>query len=367
MLSRMSALLALLLGSLPGLLPGAPAVDPPALSLPAGPAAEAWSRVAADTELPEDAIAPWPQWSDRSERGWGSAAPWKRWVELVRTEATGESDPRRRAALALLARARGRDLDAWAHFEACGDDPRVLAALAPSFFPGTPLDHPGLAGGLPTTLPDGALLRPALPPRPFLEEGRPEGLVEHALEHGGFQIGESMIAMKLLLERDGVQVDLHHLEGPPVTVRVLLPVPAGEEIGVAYVDWYRQDAAEVPLEVRLSASEEEASHELWGRFRAKPIPWPSRLPATLPAQVELAGLAVRVSPELFEQPWLGHLARSLGELLGTPARLESAVEAPDGDLGPLTIHLAPGDGFEREVAAMLSLAEAFVLSAGDED
>ena len=337
--------------------PAAP--DTPPLDLPLGPAAVGWRGVSAETLPAALPGAAWPRWTDRGPAGWGSPDPWCRWVETVRAEAAGTSDPRRRAALARFARARGRDFEAWDHFAACAASPEVLAALAPSFFPGVPGDHAVEAGGTPAPLADGVLLAPALPPRPFVENGVPVGLTEHAMEHRGFRVGEAMVAMRLKLERDGVQVDLHHLSGPPVTVRILLPTPPKEEIGVAYVDWFRQDEPG-PLTVPLSA--EEPTHELWGRFRSRSAPWPNRLPSALPAQIGLGGIAVRVAPAALDSPFLREFAGALGALLGAPCRLVAA-DAPPTAVGlePLAIHLEEGPEYERKLAGLLSLTESFAL------
>ncbi|MEW6072584.1 MAG: hypothetical protein AB1726_08340 [Planctomycetota bacterium] len=331
------------------------------LRVPPGPAGAAWAEVGADTLPAALPGGPWPLWTARGTEGWGAEAPWQRWAALVAAEAEAERpDPERRALLALFARARGRDFDAWDHFAACAGAPGVLAALAPGFFPGVPPGHPATAGGSPAPLGEGVLLTPALPPRPFPDADPPPLPAEAALEHGGFAVGESRIAMRLVLERDGVQVDLHHLAGPPVRLSVLLPVPPREEIAVTYQDWLRQEGGAGPLKVTLGPA--EAMHELWGRFQSRPAPWPGRLPSEAPAQVALAGLELAVPAAELASPFLVHFARALGAVLGVPCGLVAAgAPPPEGTLAPLAIHLPADRERERKIAGMISLAEGFAL------
>lgn len=386
MLSSVMILPALLLALAPSFLPAprgsetAPADDPATgslLRLSSGHAATLWAEV--DEELePATLPAPWPEWSDRSAAGWGGPDPWHLWVAAVRAEAAGsKSDPVARAALARFALARGRYAEAWAHFEAAGSAPDVLAAIAPVFFPGVPAGHPVVAGGTPAPLECGVLLRPALPP-PHTSGPVPPPQEEHMLEHPGFEVGGARISMKLILERDGVQVDLRHLAGEAVTLRVVLPLPPGEEIGVTYRNWTRLLDPAAPIEVRLAPAaapppppidpdaeeaeepEDFSTAELWGRFRRREGAWPSRLPATRPAPLELGGIAILAPPGA--PAYLDHVADALAALLDTTCTLHRGFTVPpSGPLTPLVLRLDTPDAGERKLAALLSLAERFAL------
>jgi len=338
-------------------LPGVPgpgdAVTPGdgAIVLPPGPVAAALEALGTRDARPLP--SPWPAWSDHGEAGWGGEAAWRRWVELLRAEAPPHpSAPARRAALAQLARAQGRDGDAWVHLLACASEPAVLADLLPQFIPGV---APGAA---PDALPDGVLLTPALPPAE-----RPRGglrwLAGRKLVRTRFRLGEAECSLGVSVDRDGLEVAVHHLAGGPARVRVVPPVPRGIDPGLLFADWEKRKADSGPVEFLLTA--EDPEHTLWLTFHPRAERWPE------PALDTLAGLApgraIRVVSPAGDEPRLRRFAEALGELLGVPASLCPRDAAAPPGLEPLVIHLEPDAAGERKLCELIGLAEAFALAA----
>jgi hypothetical protein len=236
----------------------------PRIELPPGPAAEALARVSADTRpaaLPKIPVAPWEE-----------PATWRRWAELLSAESTGSPpDPARRAELALLALAQHRWDDAWRRFIECSASPAVVAALRPHFLPGT--------DG--RTLGDGALLTPALPPS---STPAPSGRVERrSMRIEGLEVGAAVLAVRVSVEVEGVQIDIEHLSGG--AVKLSIAIPEDREFGFAdeYVDWYRQEKSGVAHEVTIRPGDEP--HTLYARFEPRAPAWPTLLPERLPAQI----------------------------------------------------------------------------------
>lgn len=329
---------------------GAPTVTPRggAVSLPPGAIAALLETV--DLEGPQAELdLRWPDWTDRGPGGWGGVAPWRRWVELVRAEAAASApDAKRRAALATLARAQGRDADAWQHLLACAADPGVVAALFPLFLPGVPADV--LAGGEPW--PEDVLLRPALPPTDDPRGGL-RVLRGLSLEHAGFGVGGARVALALRVDGDGCGVTLRHLSGPMVRVRARPPLPRGVDPGLLFVDWERTDpGAELPS---LTLTAEEPEHSVWITFHRPKERWPAPLEPRPGLDREL----VLVVPE--EDGALRRSAEALGELLEMPVRVVRERPAQGEGPEPLVLSFDEPAGRERKWIAMLGQAEDFVL------
>jgi len=224
----------------------------------------------------------------------------------------------------------------------------------PFLLPGVDVAAPA-EGTAPRELPDGALLRPALPPHDnaFLF-GR------HEMSIAGLRVGSGRISMGVSVDPDGVQVELAHLGGEPVRVAVLLPEPRNFAIRVAYVDWFRQDEVGVPLEVELAPGEEP--RVLFGRFAPRSSPWTRELPADLPAGLARDGLRLDYGAlGDDERTQLAGLDAALAQLLG--ARVEvvapSAAESRPAFAG-ISVQLEP-ETWRRELAAILSSVERFTL------
>ena len=387
---RCGASLALVLaGSAFAQNPPGQGVEPDRWVLPEGPIAELFQRVeetgsseleASLEELGLDPWPIWPAWSDRGPTGWGSEAPWRRWVELLRAESAAQNnahreadaptlagaDPeraRRRAELALLARAQGRDPDAWRHLLATRDDPRYAARLEPVFLMGAP---PSSLARPKEPLEPGVLLSPPLPPATDDPRGRLRNLVGRTFEHRAVRIGETVAGLRVVVEGDGIQVDLRHRSGPAVEVRVAPPVPPGVEIGLLYADWMRLDDPLAPVPFTLST--EEPEHTVWGRFRPRSERWPAPLaPRDFQVRrgrgvvVEVANLAVES-----DEPFYQRLSQALGELFGVPSQLQrrGTHSVEETFFEPTVLRLEGSAAGERKLLAMLSLIENYALAGG---
>ena len=282
----------------------APAQPVPSIELPPGPAARAFAGVVSTT-VPAALGTVAAQGLNADT--WRKGEAWMAWAEAVRGEAhVPHPQALRRAELAQIALAQGRWDDAWEHFAATGAEPSVCAALVPSFLPGVPT---GLAvhvrdaqlpqifvvgsGGIVGELPDGVLLRPAVPPPALpaaeLQLGR-TWIERRSMRLNGLRIGEATLAMQVSLESDGIQIDFEHQAGGKARVRVWLPELADFEVRVAYIDWMRQDEVGKELEVIIAPGDE--THTLFGRFRPRSITWPTNLPQAAARGLVENGLAL---------------------------------------------------------------------------
>ena len=328
------------------------------ITLPAGRVADLLEGLGPDV-VPAALENVWPDWSDRSPRGWAGELPWRRWVELVRAEAGASApDPARRGELAVLARMQGRDADAWRHLVDTAREPAIAAGLLPLFVPGVPPALVGSSG----PLPDGVLLSPALPP--VLDHAGRSGLRALAgsmLEHRAVLVGGARLSLRVAVEPDGLQVDLAHLEGPSVRVRVQPPLPGGIDAGPYHVDWERlpEDRRDA-VEFLLGPAKEQRTHTLWVSFRRRRENWPApRIESIAPLD---RSRALLVASPRGDEPHLARFAEALGELFALPTALVS--EPASGDaflLEPIVIRIGEGWAGERKLATMIGLAEDFAL------
>ena len=347
-----------------------------------GPAARAWALVdpaAAPARLTaEDAP---PARDDGSGPG-----PWLVWAELLEAEVAARAagrapDARRRARLALIAASQGRSDDAWDHLAATTADPSWTAALAPHLAPGVPLDWLAHADYDPAApLPDGLHFEPALPPPPV-----PAAEVVHGLSRveprelfvRGVALGAGVVDFRIALEVDGVQVDVVHVSGEPVTLQVTLPEPIDFEIRVEYLNWLRRDEVRTPIEVRVCADDPKAF--CFGRFVPRRLPWGETLPDGSSARLERHGVQLRLPPGA-EIPALESSAAPdtglAGRLEGFAGALRSLfgwsaeVLAPDPGQPPapwpgIVLEVGPGPALERKFTGLVSLVEHYALARAD--
>ncbi len=357
-----AALSLLLLGSPVQESNPAPPAAGPRIQLPDGPAARAWAAVGPETlpaavELeglpahPRDAL-------------WGSPDTWDRWARALKAEAEAEwPDPSRRAELALLAWGQGRSDDAWGHLACTGGEPGICAALLPALLPGLPPEHRGRdrigPGGVPRALPDGVLLRPALPPSSGLPH--PGRLERRNMRLDGLRIGEAVLALDVRVEYEGVQIDVHHLEGGAASFLLVLPEPPSFETRVEYVDWFRQDTVGLPHRVEMGPGE-EYPRTLFGRVLPRETRWPRRLPDRLPCSLELDGLRLLVPADDRHRRALGGLAAALERVLEVPCEL--VAEDPAGIPAPfsgIAIRLPQDATRPLRLRHVLSGCEAWAL------
>lgn len=328
-----------------------PASDLPTVTLPG--AERALAALSPSTAPARLDLADLPE-SPEDPR-WDQPAAWERWADALLGESASDvPDARRRADLCLLARATGRWNDAWRHWQRAQGDPAVLAALLPALLPGlapSDLASLGAPGGVPGPLPAGVLLAPALPPE---IEGAGYGRLERrSMRIDGLRVGAAVIGVRVRVESEGVQIDLEHQGGEAASVRVLLPEPEGFEITSVYLDWYRQDAGRGPYAVLVEPGQEEP-RALFARCRPRTPSWPTRLPARLPAQDRLRGLAVVAG----DGRGAG-LAAALARLLDVPTRW--VAQASDVPEGALAIDLARAPDPDRLARRVMAMTEERLL------
>ncbi|MCB9915375.1 MAG: hypothetical protein H6828_09525 [Planctomycetes bacterium] len=289
------------------------------------------------------------------------ATTWRAWgAALAGCAGDAEEAPADRAGLALFARAQGRWSDAWAHLEHLGGHPEWSAAVLPLLLPGVPDGTPPGHGGLPSALPDGVLLTPALPPSRWAPSA---SYVEPTqAEVHGLRIGDATVDVRVSLDGSGVQVDLLHTGGGPATVRVLLPEPEGLAIRVEYLDWMRQDAVREAMLVELLPGEEE--HNLFGRFAPRRTPLPASPRGELPRALREGGLWFECgADEALEE--VRAAAEVMAAALGVPGGVVAPGEAPGcGPWSPTLVHLAYEPGAARRLLAQVAARLERRLTAG---
>ncbi len=328
--------------------------------LPPGPMATLVARLEARAFDPVAPPPAWPAWETAGEDdGWANERPWREWVELLRAEAAAADDdvgrPLRRARLALLAKLQGRGADAWDHLLECGEHP-LTAAVLPALLPGVPIELLGAAG----PLPPGVTLSPAVPPLTTDSRGNRRALGGRSMEHREVRIGDALMTLVVLIEGDGVQIDVIPRGGPAVDLRVLPPVPAGVDIGLLYSDWEKVATERAVVPFRLEPDMERFT--IWARFLGRRDRWPSAGRA-LPSRVRMENeLEVVVPPERANDARLARFAEALAELFDRPCTLRTTLDPPRATLlEPIAIHLGADDA-SGKLLGLLSMIEASVLA-----
>ncbi len=292
---------------------------------------------------------------------WNDPATFERWRAAL--ESTGGTEVRTaRARLALLALRQGRTDDAWTHATIAGADPSLLAALLPRFLPGIGAEDAVGIGGLAGALPDGAVLVPATPPRTKpLERGRIE---RRMMRVRGLRVGDAVLGLRIVVEPEGVQIDIEHQGGGAARVAVKLPVEPGFELGNEYVDWFQAEVKGVAHVVEIRPGDEE--HTLYGRFAVAEHAVHFALPPAAPSSASLGGIAIRPEWGADGLARAEALARALsGRPLVIAARVEAhgAGGGPAASAGysPITVDLRDPRTSEAKVAALCGAVERFLL------
>jgi hypothetical protein len=342
------------------------------VELPESPAARAFAGVGPATLA---SALPGPPAQDLNSGAWRNSAPWMAWAAAVHAESEApHPDATRRAFLAQVALAQERFDDAWDHFAATGGDPKLCAALLPWFLPGVacaPAASPGDAGKAPVfalaaggrigALPEGVLLRPALPPPslPAAEVVLGRKWIERRMMRvSDLHIGEAVVAMQVSLESDGIQVEFTHQSGGSASFSVLLPEPSDFEIRVAYIDWMRQDELGLALEVSIAPGDEP--HTLFGRFKPRAIPWPTQLPKQASSALREHGLQLYCPAEFPDAAMIEAAAPAFARVLGLPVVV---VHEGGADFPGVRISLDDAALAQRKFLGVVTLAERFALRA----
>jgi hypothetical protein len=320
------------------------------IELPAGPVREAWERRAQfqETQNPPPVAVPtavaerWSRWAEWLERG--DAAPlcvfaaadqrwddaWRWW--LASAEANGGLGllrARETIAALVVGHALTRSTDA------------TESDVQPAAHPGTrPAAHPDASlDALPAAIPDGALLRPALPPQP----PGPQGTYQRcAMAARGLRIGAAVVDLEVRVELDGVQIDLTHVGGGACSVAIVLPTMSQFALAQEYVDWEEQPLPSGrPLALSIQPGDER--HTLWGRFEVRPNPWPARIPAHLPAQIARSGLVIQTTRDDPRRAELAEFAAALARLTRARCTLEFIDAANTRDVHSAPDATAPAD------------------------
>lgn len=317
------------------------------IELPAGPAADLAARLG-----PEVRPAELPR---LGQDAWADGATWKRWSQLLTQEAgAGEPDPARRAELALLALEQGRFDDAWERFTQCAASPSVAAALLPRFLP----------GARSALLADGSVLAPALPP-PSSPEARAAGSLRggvdrRAMRIDGLAVGSAVIALKISVEVEGVQIDVLHLSGGPVRLSIAIPKDPRFDFSDEYVDWYRAEVKGVAHALSIQPGDEE--HTLYARFEPRAPEWPTLLPDDVPAQIASGGLRIEARAGGADLGLLRAVAESLAAgPLHLPAVLREPESPPEAFTG-VTIDLSDPTIRPRKLAWIAGAVERRCLA-----
>jgi hypothetical protein len=260
---------------------------------------------------------------------WRAAATWEAWALTVRVEANArQPDVVQRARLAELALVQQRWDDAWLHFAACGASREWMSGLLPSFLPGINTNDREVRGPLPAALPDGVVLRPSLPPPS--ENVAPGRIDARAMKVDGFVVGTATLSMRVAVEAEGIEIDIEHRGGGAAKLSVVMPAPSDWDIGNEYVDWVVQPTHHAPLEIGIDAS--DPMRTLYGRFAPRELAHPTRVPDSVPAQIEHGTLWLLAPGDGSDAALFDGIAKSLSRL---PLQIACSVRKLSEPAAPL--------------------------------
>ena len=277
--------------------------------------AAADGHLAARTEL--------PAWETGGLTAWEDDSPWRWWRELWTDEVADEGRPSA-FWLARVARAQGRHADVWTHLADldAGQLQDALEVLVPGVVrnPGDPTP----------------LMVPLLPPVPVHDPATWEGLPPlREYTARGVRLGETTFDMTVSVPGEGVEVKLEHVAGPPLRLRLRVPVPPTYERTLEYLDWERLDELPEHHELLLAPADEE--RVVWVRCLPQDEPWP-RLAAGagFPTDRELVVRTTADDPALAQ---VAAFVAAVDALLPNPVRLDTDPAPPGRDL---VLDLSPG-------------------------
>jgi hypothetical protein len=193
----------------------------------------------------------------------------------------------------------------------------------------------------------------------------------------GLRVGAATLDIELALEFDGVQIDVTHVAGGACRVALVLPTMPQFAFAQYYADWEERTLEpDAPLEFAIQPGDER--HTLWGRFEARPNPWPTRVPERMPAALERNGIAILCGRDDPRAAELAQFASALARLTCAQVALRTATDAAlaDADAGAwgasagLAIDLRAGDAASAATRdlkwlALVSLAERWRLDGSE--
>ena len=324
-------------------------------SWPAGEVGDALRTIGPEVEPKPAPTVLWPAEDDHL--AWKDGTPWRRWAELVAGRAEGALPAAELAELALLTLAQGRDETAWRQLgELARRSPEAAAGVLPQFFPGAPAGSAARAGGRPGPLPDGVVLRPALPPP--LGAPDPDYLLEaRSMSITSLAIGEALCDFTVDLRIDGVDLRFATLSGS-AKASGAIPVPPGFAAHAEYADWDRQPQTGAAHPVVLDGAAEDP-WRLWGRFQRADSDAPTVAPPGLTGQLEHAGLELILDSSDPAYPRLSGLAQAIEIACGVRCRVLDANTPHDRRAGPSPVRLGllPNPGRSTKLASLLDLLE----------
>lgn len=328
---------------------------PQGFTWPAGEIGDALRGIGPEVEPEQAPEILWPPEDDHP--AWEAGTPWRRWAELVVGRAESPLPSAELAELALLTLAQGRDETAWRQLaELARRSPASAAGVLPQFFPGVPAGNEALAGGRPGPLPEGTLLRPALPPP--LGAPDPDFLLEaRSMSLAGLAVGAARCDFTVDLRIDGVDLRFETLSGS-AHAKGVIPVPPGFAAHAEYADWDRQPETGAAHPVVLDAIAEDP-WRLWGRFQRAESGGPTVAPPGLTGQLEHAGLELILDRSDPAYTRLAGLAQAIEIACGVRCRV-LGVNAPKlGHTGPSPVRfsLLPNPGRPTKLARLLDLLE----------
>ncbi|MCP5022603.1 MAG: hypothetical protein GY930_12620 [bacterium] len=270
-------------------------------------------------------------------------------------------------SLCLIAKAQGRDQDAWFHLQKLGDGPQQVARALPYLWPGVPFDTP-IGKGSRLTLPAGALLKPAFPLLPSDRHQGEEGPPRMTWT-GGLTVQGKAMDLRFTLQPEGIELDLWNRASKPLSIKVILPSPRNFECSYTYSDWEKTLDAHLGIAIELPAGREN-SWTLFSRLKPAFEAWPAS-PKAGAGWFKDRSMRLLLARDEPPTPALKTLAKVLRDLLGIPVDFGTqAQELPPRcvmvDLGPDSTtaegkESSPLPARQARMRRLLSSVELFLL------
>ncbi|MDF1836232.1 MAG: hypothetical protein P1V35_00045 [Planctomycetota bacterium] len=273
-----------------------------------------------------------------------------------------------RLKLCLIAKAQGRDQDAWTHFQKLADGPDHVVRALPYLWPGVPFDT-SIGPGARLTLEPNTLLEPAFLLLPPDDETGVTGPLRMTWK-GGLNVLSEPLELRITLQPEGLEMDLWNRGRAPLKVRAILPNPRNFESSYTYSDWEKTLDAHLGIAVVLPHDREDP----WTLFtRLKPAfeAWP-RSPRSGTPWFKDRSMRLILGRNEPPTPALNTLAKVLRDLLAIPVEFgvvddETPSRCVLVDLGPL--QPTPEAGGNRGASSprqarmrrLLSSVELFLL------